>query len=161
VVWAQAEQVDGVHGWVRLVLSDSEGPDTDLSLTHVQAESVGRALLQEGLAYGVEASTVDGESAALRIGQNEVTVAVKGGVPMVFVLEPAQARELGASMLARPVSYHVECPACCTQSWAQTRVDPYAGEARGETETWTCPKCGTSVVVNQLVGDGDDVWRVP
>jgi hypothetical protein len=160
VVWARAEHVEG---GIRLVLSDPSGPDADLSLRTVRAEELGRALFHGGSAYGISASAVDGEATAVRVAVNEITVTIEGDAPRVFALEADQACELGASILSRPVSYEVECSACGTRTWSETRIAPSEAiaETRATTESWTCPKCAASVPKGRLGGYGDDVWRVP
>jgi hypothetical protein len=160
VIWSRAEHEE--RG-VRLVLSDSDRGDVDLHLTPVRAGELGRALFGGGSAYGVEAASVDGDAANVWVANNEIHVTVAGEAPFVFVLEAEEARQLGASILERPVSYEVECPSCGTRTWARTRVAPSSeiAEARASTEHWTCPVCATRVRDADLVGYSDDVWRVP
>lgn len=160
MIWTRAEHDE--RG-VRLVVSDSDCGDVDLHLTTVQAEELGRALHGGGSAYGVDASSVDGDAATVRVANNEIHVTVAGDAQFVFALEAEEARQLGASILGRPVSYEVECPSCGTRTWARTRVAPSTeiAEADASTGHWTCPVCATRVRRSELVGDSDDVWRVP
>ncbi|HVP02476.1 MAG TPA: hypothetical protein VMT10_07905, partial [Solirubrobacteraceae bacterium] len=109
------------------------------------------------------AASVDDEAATLSVANAEIGVTIEDQTPYRFALEADKARALGESILARPVSYEVECPSCARRSWAETRLAPTSevAEARARSEHWTCPHCGHRVISGDLVGYDDDVWRGP
>jgi predicted RNA-binding Zn-ribbon protein involved in translation (DUF1610 family) len=159
MIWTRVEHE---KNGLQLVLSDSDNGDVDLRLGRVHAEELGRALFLGGSAYGVEAVSADGESATLSASQNEISVTLNGEKPYRFVLEPEDARALGASILERPVINEVECPNCGRHSREDTTVarSSEIAEARARSEHWKCPHCGYAVIRGELVGYEDDVWRV-
>jgi predicted nucleic-acid-binding Zn-ribbon protein len=160
MIWTRAEHEKDA---LRLVLSDSNNGDVDLRLPTDQAGELGRALYLGGSAYGVRATSIDDGLATLSVANEEIVVIIEHEAPYRFVLGADDARALGASILARPVTYEVECPRCGRRSWAQTTIAPTGeiAEARSRAEQWSCPKCGHRVASADLTESDDDVWRVP
>ncbi len=158
VVWTSVEHA---RSHVRLVLSDPTGPDVDLLLRPHARDELGRALFLGGSVAGVAGATVDGNPANISADPGEVSVRV-GGDAFRFELGP-DAKELGEKLLARPVTYEVECPRCGARATESSTIAPTGEIAmeRAASTWWSCPRCNTRVPNSEFVGDSDDIWRVP
>jgi predicted RNA-binding Zn-ribbon protein involved in translation (DUF1610 family) len=155
-------QKDGVR--LILATADTDAGEVVLCVGTSRAEELARALYLGGSAYGVPAISSEGAPATLDVANDAITLELDGREPdLFFAFAPDDARALGATIPARPVSSEVECPACGEHSWKESTLAPPGdiAKARARSECWTCPHCGHQVVSADLVGYSDDVWRIP